>query len=441
MPVDAANVDLQRQGRAQISVLSLLAAVTVLGISTFSVYPTFWAAVVVVTAVALVGASAYAVRGGGQLGPATSAALIVSGVFLLLGYHGVASVPPSGGPILVGARFVLIAILVVTMAPALRQRLWVAVTGLVVVAATVFVVGAWTIGSFPQPDIDVFDLHVAAADTLRSGGNPYRDVAVVDTSPLAEPTDTLAYPYPPLAALIFSVSTVTLGDPRWASVLAMTLVPLLVLGLLRRVAIPMFSWIIALLVAFAANPGWPLVVRFSWTEPISLPFLVGGVMLWRRSAVASGVLIGLGFATKQYYVIALPLLLLARDRGGIRRFWSAAVTAVVLTLPAFVIDFGAAWDALVRFHLTRPPRLDGASLAGLGIDVPSVVMVLFVGSLAVWFGRQVRSGGRFMIGLGAVLSALFVLGSQAFGNYWFVVASIVLLGLALASQESSEVAL
>ncbi len=120
------------------------------GVGVLKVYPTGVAAVIVVAAVVLIGAAAYVVHA-----------------------NGCSSVHGSSSP----GALLLSALAVV------RITRWIAVAGVVVVAATILVVGAWTLNAFPQPDIDVFELHVAAADVLRAGGNPYRDLAVVDTSP------------------------------------------------------------------------------------------------------------------------------------------------------------------------------------------------------------------------------------------------------------------
>ncbi len=436
-----ASTSIQRQTNAQLSVAVLIGTVTVLGVAATPVYSTAQGAAVVATAALLIFAAARAIRAPRGSDFVTGSTAVASGVFLAFGYFGIHAAPSASGIVVVGARLLLAGILALSLVPALRFKRWTAAVGIVMIATAILVVGAWTINAFPKPSIDVFDLHVAAADVIRAGGNLYQDVAVVDGSPLMNGSETLAYPYPPITALIFSLATWSFGDPRWASVLAMATAGLLMLVVVRRVAAPLVSWVVALTVAFAANPTWPFVVRFAWTDTIGIPFLIGGALLWRRSALASGALIGFGFATKQYYIVALPLLLLAKDQDGMRRFWAAATTAVVLTAPAMIGGFSAPWAALVRFHLTRPPRLDGSSVASLGIDVPSAIVAVVVVGLAGWFARQIRSSGQFMIGLGAVLAALFALGSQAFANYWLVIVSVVLLGLALGSPEGRETTL
>lgn len=69
--------------------------------------------------------------------------------------------------------------------------------------------------------LDVNLLHVAAADALASGENPYTDaVEVPDGAPTAEPGDTISgYPYPPITGLAYAAGEWVFSDPRFTSLI------------------------------------------------------------------------------------------------------------------------------------------------------------------------------------------------------------------------------
>ena len=357
--------------------------------------------------------------------------------FLVVGYP-IAIYAGGGTSVLTWSR-VALAVLVISygLVPIRGARLWM-VTRVTIVAAVVIAIGTWVIETFPEPPIDVFQLHVAGADALALGANPYVEAVAPDTSSIADPGDTVPYPYPPLTALLFSAATWVGGDPRWASIVAMAVAAVMLATQVPQGGRPAAIAGGVVAVAFVAQVGWPTIVRFAWTEPVSLPFLFGGALLWRHRPIGSGVLLGLAFATKQYFLLGIPLLLFAADQDRYRRTLAAGVTASLAVLPAFAWNWSAAWSSMVGAFVNLPPRPDSANLAGLGIEVPSMLGLAMATVVAVALARVTTSGSGFLLGLAATLGVLFLLGFQSFGNYLFLIASLVLASLILTGSETPD---
>ncbi len=190
-----------------------------------------------------------------------------------------------------------------------------------------------------------------------------------------------------------------------------------------------------LMLVLASVPGWPLVLRAAWTEPLTLLLITIGWSLWRRPAT-SGTGLGLALASKQYFVVTAPLLLLHRDLKWKTRI-AVAVAIVITTVgAALLIDFEAYWSSTVAFHASTPPRTDSSNLVGLLslFDVawdPPFWLGLGVGAgLALALGRRSTTPGSFLLAMAVALSGTFIFSSQAFANYWFLVFGLTVLAMA-----------
>jgi hypothetical protein len=280
---------------------------------------------------------------------------------------------------------------------------------------------------------DVYFLHVEAAEAIANGHNPYTDVVEVPNgSPTAEPGDVITgYVYPPVTAASYSLAYWVFSDPRFTSLIAW----LAFLGLIGIRAFRRQSRAgLLVMLLMASIPGWPLVLRAAWTEPLSLAFLAGAFFLWKRP-VTSGAFLGMALASKQYFAVTAPLLLLHRESGWVRRAMVAGAV-IAATIGAVILwDAGAFWSAAVEFHTSTPPRPDGLNLVGLASLLglswnPPTFLALAAGLLvAIAAGRRSAHRAGFMLALGLTLAASFLFSSQAFANYWFLIAG--LCGLAL----------
>ena len=286
--------------------------------------------------------------------------------------------------------------------------------------------------------------NVEAADALANGLNPYTEaVEVANGAPNAEPGDVITgYVYPPVTAIFYALGQWTLSDPRYTSLFAWILVLTLVgLTVVKERRLQNLY----LMLLLAALPGWPLVLRAAWTEPLSLAFLAMAFFLWRRP-VASGIGLGLALASKQYFVVSAPLALLHRDQGWRKRITLAAIVIAVTVGVALVWDTAAFWSSAIEFHTTTEARTDGSNIVGLlaAFNIswaPPTVVTLGAGLAAASIaGRVSRSRRSFVLAMGLTLAVSFLVSSQAFANYWFLIFGLGVLGLAASpiGQDSTN---
>lgn len=298
-----------------------------------------------------------------------------------------------------------------------------------------------TVGSFGTVHIesmgdfgfDVYHLHVAAADAILEGKNPYTDAVVVrDGSPNAAPGDVITgYVYPPITGFSYALGHWLSPDARYAG-LAAWLAVLLIVGIsaVRQRS----DRNLYLMMLLGSVPGLWLVLRAAWTEPLSLMFMAIAVAVWARPGL-SGLGVGALVASKQYLLVTAPVLLLHRDEGWLRRLVFASIAVAVTIGPALLWDFGAFWDSAVAFHTTTEPRADSVNLVGLlaltGVEwAPATVVPLGLGILAgTWAGWGSRTRRSFLLASALALSASFLVTSQAFANYWFLVFGLCVLAL------------
>lgn len=284
--------------------------------------------------------------------------------------------------------------------------------------------------------IDVTFLHISATDAVLSGSSPYGNaVSVFDGSPGAPPgAQIVGYPYPPATLFPFAAGTL-LADPRLASLVSW----LLLLGVVGYAAIRSPRPVVPLgaFLGLVALPGWPLVLVSSWTEPLSIAVLAFAFISWRK-AVLSSVMLGLALATKQYFIALAPLFIAWRVDHRFKRGILTAIAATASIAP--VLFWGHLDDtfrSLVSFLLEVRPRTDGtnlmgfASLFGSRLDIPLWLTALVPLAVAAGLGRLVRRRIDLASAISATLGMAFLLGSQAFANYWLLPASVMALAASL----------
>jgi hypothetical protein len=311
-----------------------------------------------------------------------------------------------------------------------RPRPWMLLWGLLLIVTMTAMV--WPeLTQVEEPGIDVFHIHRSGAETLADGLNPYVHATAVDTSPLAEPGDTFeGYTYPPLTLLFYSLGQWLFGDPRFTSLIAILVFVAMVLTIAARDPRPNVRLLLlGFVLVFALHPGWQFVIDHAWTEPLSLPFLLGVALLWRRHPTAAWVLLGLALALKQYFILALPLLLFTEDEEHWRRLAISGSVAALAILPGILPNAMAYIEATIVPALTAPPRPDAANLVQVGVEFPSFVGTAIAVLTGIVLGLRGLNGARFSSALGAVLGVSFFFGFAAFANHWFMVASLALIAL------------
>lgn len=331
--------------------------------------------------------------------------------------------------------------LFVFVAGRIVQREWVRRVVVASVLAATTLLGLGYVNSAAGAGIDVVALHIAASEAIEQGLNPYTSVvSVEDGSPLAEPGDTIdGYVYPPLTAVGYSIGEWTLGDPRYVSLVAW----IGFLAIVGRSAIAKDDGASLLVLLLAASaPGWPLVLRSGWTEPLSLVLLGLAFRSWARP-VGSGVMSGLALASKQYFAVVAPVLLFFRDDWWRKRvFWTLGVIIFTIGI-GLAWDPAAFWSAAVEFHLNTPPRPDSLNLIGLAadlgieLDFPSLLPILIGLVVGALTGRWARTRSEWLLAIGMTLAASFLVSSQAFVNYWFLILGLIALAMTDLATDSA----
>ena len=170
------------------------------------------------------------------------------------------------------------------------------------------------------------------------------------------------------------------------------------------------------------NPMNPVIVVLGWTEAISFPFLVAAAVFWTKRPVLSAVTLGLALSTKQYFLVVVPLLFFLPGPGRLRRVSTAVGTAALTFVPFLIWDARGLFRGVVTHHLSRRPRPDSASLAGLEIHVPTAVgvgLALLVGILVV---RRSKGGGWALLAISTALAVFAMLSVRSFRNSWWLIA-------------------
>lgn len=349
----------------------------------------------------------------------------------LLGVWALAVAPPldnvvANDRLLTGVLVLAAATAVPALVPLVRimHTGQVAAVGLTVAAAGYALV---ILGGTPV--IDVFALLQGAGQGLAAGHNPYE--LAFPAAPPGQTDDCFTY-LP--ATVLLTAPGVWLGDARWAE-----LVLLLVAGgLLVRHLWDRGGARLGLAVLVVVLPGTVYLVQQAWTETLLLPALVATALLAERGRTGwAAVAFGVALATKQHVVLLVPLLLLCRFR--LRDLAAAAGTAAALTLPWLLANPARFVACTTDFFLTgEAPRTSLSLWPHLPepLRLPLLVVALLAGYLLA--GRYCpRTGSGFLLGAAVVLTTFGLVNKQTFANQWWLVAALIVAGLALAGRPPS----
>jgi hypothetical protein len=193
---------------------------------------------------------------------------------------------------------------------------------------------------------------------------------------------------------------------------------------------------------FLFMPRSLFVLEQSFTEPLTVASLgVFAVLLARPThPVLCGIIMGLLFSTKQYVVLAAPLIFKLRQR--LLMWLVAALAAVALFLPFILWNWDAMYDDLIGFFLKSKGRSDALSICGamkriahaawgINYEIPwMVVAPLWVGGLVFFTWKMKRSFAGMLFSTASLWLFFFIFGKQAFMNYWYLILFALLLAVA-----------
>ena len=301
----------------------------------------------------------------------------------------------------------------------------------------------------PTPGIDVFVSNTHAADLFLTGHNPYQGTYAdiyggsFDYKP--------GFVYWPVVLILQSAARLIIGDIRMASVLADGVTGLCAWFMLRRIGHTSLAATARLLV-WLTFPVHLFVLEQAWVDPILVAIVaITIVCLDSGRWLASAIAVGIGLATKQYFVVfaALWAFWLMRRLGpkaAVRLGLVSAAVLLLILLP-FLIDDAAAFVRMTilvplgqafrpdSFSLLAYLYRDAAGPPGSWYVLPGLI------AFGLWLVRlwrlspaettptELARAGFF------VLMWLFLFGKQAFCNYYTFAAFFLWLVIVRAKSE------
>jgi hypothetical protein len=318
---------------------------------------------------------------------------------------------------------------------------------LIVVSVGIVLFAIGPIGA-PNPTIDVFTWTQTSVQALLHRINPYTVVAPDIYRGRHDPGYTVSvYPYMPATLLIYAPWVGLFGDFRFALGAALALAIGLLHGIGRRLGVdPRFRF--AAMLAIVLHPSSSRLIESGWTEPL----LVAAATLFVHFAIRSPDGLGqaasfLSLPALKQYVVAPVVLYVIRARRTVRlRTLVAAVSLSAATVLPFLIWNRGATLSGMMFQMTAPtvPRLESTSLVALIATTTgaypgrwaSAVVQLIVGAIAWWRLKEAGLSG-LLLASALSLYATFLVGWQAFVNYYYFVGALLVLAALTRSEKSS----
>jgi hypothetical protein len=309
--------------------------------------------------------------------------------------------------------------------------------------------GVWIIRATPAPGIDVYVFQRDACDALLNGRNPYAltfpdiyngKLPVYGEGLTQKGRLLFGYPYPPLS-LLLALPAHVLGDFRYGHLLSLTVAGAFIAYArppLERGAAPSARAVGAATLLLFTPRGF-FVIEAGWTEPLAILMLAATIFTACRRGprwgIACAISFGLLLASKQYLVLAFPLVLLLplpRSARRIGKFTLVAIAvAMIVTLPLAVWEIRAFVHSVITLQFHQPPRADALSYLSRSANIPAWAPFAFT-AIAMLFclWRCPRNPAGFAAGLSLTLFAFFATNKQAFCNYYFMVLAAMCCALA-----------
>lgn len=298
---------------------------------------------------------------------------------------------------------------------------------------------AWRVVVSSAPHIDCYTFQRDAVESLFHGVDPFgtthADIyGAKGTAQFYGPGMVVdgrvqvGLQYPPLT-LLCAVPGYLLGDVRYGYILAILLSAILVFAVAPGVR---GLWVAGFLLL---NPLTFLVEYQCWTEPLVWMLLCASAYAAMKKPRWLALALGLFLASKQYNVLAVPLIGLLLRPFAWRSYWkllgSSVAIAAATVVPFAIWNSHALWHDLVLFHLAQPFRLDALSFA---VPFPSALVIgplILLGFLAWAAWRAAHHAAVFAAAYGIALLLFFSASKQAFFNYYFLIWQALLLAAVL----------
>jgi hypothetical protein len=279
-------------------------------------------------------------------------------------------------------------------------------------------------------DIDVLPIVQAASGALLKGMNPYLLATATYT-----PGGVIQahFPYGP-GVILMAIPGRIMGDARVSSAILFVVFFAAVLGIAWERGRSQVRLVAGICIAFPLTLG---MILSSWADIYTVaPFAAWAALRRREPPLAIGFL-ALSFATKPTFFLMLVPALLWSHRIRIEAGLAAIGAAVVIAPFAIITGVGQFFYDIAGIQIlgytTRPDALTlNALLLSLGHSSLPLWAGFFVAgavSIAVLW-RRPRDYGDAFLAAAAISAIAFLVSKNAFFNYYFVPAALMLMALA-----------
>ncbi len=288
--------------------------------------------------------------------------------------------------------------------------------------------------SSPQPWIDVYEILKEAPQALLRGKNPY-SITYKKMYPQVEPN---FFSYLPFMFLYTAPFVVLFNDPRLGFILAQFLTFFI---LAKKFSWRdknfgrQFSFLLGLLILF--QPLSLYMTEQSYTEPLILLELVLFYYFLTQGQRWAGLILGIGLATKQYFVLSLLFL---REKLNINSRWRKYLLPMIATTTAIIGPFflinkkDFIYDTILIFGIF-PPRYDGLSFFSTLFHLFKIQYSAFL-AIAIWILSGIflaKSApewrNNFIVKIAIFLLVFFYFNKWGYLNYYYLVANLLLVGI------------
>jgi hypothetical protein len=318
-----------------------------------------------------------------------------------------------------------------------RVRWWLLGTGFGAMASAII----FAIPGGQHPQVDVWSIFQQSAAALSHGRNPYEITAFV--VPAGQTAN--CFNYLPATFLGSWPGWAAVGDVRYAET-AVMLAGWLALGwaLIRRTvpaeagggAERRFGALTLLLTAMTMA-GTLRMAQQAWNESLILGcLLIAAALMMTGRAGWAWLPVAVALATKQHVVLLLGVLAVWPCFGWRRSVY--AVLAAAAISGYWVLDnFDRFRTCTVDFFLDIQPRHDSVSLFRFvpsAVQNAAVVLALLTG-FVVAVRYLPRTVAGLLVGSALVLLAFDLFNKQTFENQWWLLAQLLVCGLAVRVVE------
>jgi hypothetical protein len=288
--------------------------------------------------------------------------------------------------------------------------------------------GGWT--DRAQDEVVVIE---AAGGRLWHIGTPYLGHAAIQTLPPADRLDAYL-PYQPAMAL-FGLPRAIFGVHWWTDArvwFAATLIAALLVAVRLLLPVTAAPALLRAIQAATVLPICALTLATGGDDMVILGLcLLAFAYAARERFTAAGIAVGVAGAMKLFaWPVALVLLALAATRGAriARRYAYGAIgLPIVVLIPAFLVDRGAAIENVVKFPLGLtgvrspaaspfPGHLLADNVTG-GKTIATALLVLAGAAIGVWLLRRPprSSSAAAIVSAWGLLAAIALIPATRFG--------------------------